>query len=226
MGKIKIKKKNMAVKSDISAAKKTIKKKKNKSESLLTKDMIKFMSKASKSDVGNVTKVDAKKGKPENIKKSVDSKSAKKKSKNVQVCKGDDFPEEMRKELEVFIKNLNRGGQIEKGFVVDEGAVENDANDEDVVSVDGNYEDVDDDFDVKQEVEVKKENEEGKNETKKDKKKKKKERKQETNPSAKPETEKQKLPEKNKPKKEKQRGKVKPEASVEVKKEDQVSIFI
>ena len=50
----------------------------------------------------------------------------------------------MRKELEVFIKNLNAGGEIQKAFVVDDDLAENAVaeNEDDDVSVDENYEDM------------------------------------------------------------------------------------
>jgi len=90
----------------------------------------------------------------------IESKKDKKKNKkNVAVASGDDdFTDAMKKELEVFIKNLNSGGQIQNAFVVADDSVENVENDDDVVSIDGNYEDADENFDESEEkVEVKEE---------------------------------------------------------------------
>jgi len=86
-------------------------------------------------------------------------KKAKKKKAAKELAHGDDFTEAMRKELEVFIKNLNRDGQIQKAFVVDDDSVENvdENDDDDDVSVDENYEDMsdsDDDDEVEGEEEV------------------------------------------------------------------------
>jgi hypothetical protein len=86
-------------------------------------------------------------------------KKSKKKKAAKELAHGDDFTEAMRKELEVFIKNLNRDGQIQKAFVVDDDSVEKvDENDDvDDVSVDENYEDMsdsDDDDEVEGEEEV------------------------------------------------------------------------
>ena len=202
MGKFKNKNKNSGPKSVAPVSAKAIDKKGKKKQpgGLMTKDMQKFLSKVSKSNVDSVKLNGSAKGKkvtkaatepsPKAVKdeKKVDvAKKSKKKS--IAVVKGDDFPESMRKELEVFIKNLNRGGEIQSSFVVDDAAVEDVAGDDDVVSVDGNYEDYDDDDDDEQEVEVKVEEEEqepSKEDAKKEKSKKnKKKEKQEAEKSGK-----------------------------------------
>jgi hypothetical protein len=128
---------------------------------MLTDDMKKFLANGNtdniKKAIGqngkNPTKAHvANAGKTES--RNVDKKKKKKSKSSAPLAKAEEFSDAMRQELEVFIKNLNRGGEIQKAFVVDDDAVENVADDDDVVSFDGNYDDVDSEAmpEVKQEV--------------------------------------------------------------------------
>ena len=128
------------------------KKLKQKNKKLLTNEMKKFLT---PNDVKNEDKKAA---------KISTAKVGKAKNKTQPLkSQGDEFPEEMRKELEVFIKNLNRSGEIQKAFVLDNEPDNNDGPDDDFDSdsVDGDSDSVDGDAETLRDdfVEIKKEEE-------------------------------------------------------------------